>query len=98
MGETEMVDEPVLSDAKSDDVLAVGIAYATPQRQVWQDLEVPNGCTVRQVIELSGILDQFPDIDIETQKVGIFGKLAKLEQAVEEGDRVEIYRPITCDP
>ena len=40
----------------------------------------------------------FPHIDLATQKVGIFGKIAKLDTALRLGDRVEIYRPITCDP
>ena len=40
----------------------------------------------------------FPHIDLETQKVGVFGKLVKLDAALRPGDRVEIYRPITCDP
>ena len=61
-------------------------------------LEVPDSSTVRQAIELSGILERFPTIDLETQKVGIFGKLTKLDAVLENGNRVEIYRPITADP
>jgi len=57
-------------------------------------LEVPDGSTVQQVIEYSGLLTRFPQIDLDTQRVGIFSKLAK----VAEGDRIEIYRPITADP
>ena len=44
------------------------------------------------------MLNQFPDIDLKTQKVGIFGRIAKLNKVLEDGDRVEIYRPITADP
>ncbi len=61
-------------------------------------LEVPDGSTVRQALELSGILERFPTIDLETQKVGIFGKLTKLDAVLENGNRVEIYHPITADP
>ena len=61
-------------------------------------LEVPDGSTVQQVIEYSGLLTRFPQIDLDTQRVGIFGKLAKLTAKVAEGDRIEIYRPITADP
>jgi putative ubiquitin-RnfH superfamily antitoxin RatB of RatAB toxin-antitoxin module len=53
---------------------------------------------VRDVIAQSGLLKQFPEIDIDTQKVGIFGKLTKLDAVVEDGSRIEIYRPITADP
>jgi uncharacterized protein len=61
-------------------------------------LEVPDGSTVRVAIELSGILKQFPEIDLDRQKVGIFGKLTKLNAPIEEDTRIEIYREITADP
>jgi uncharacterized protein len=76
----------------------VGVAYADKFRRVWLKLEVPDGSTVREAIEFSGILAQFPEIDLETQKVGVFGKLVRLDARVEEGARVEIYREITADP
>jgi len=77
----------------------VSIAYAGARKRVWLKLEVPEQSTVEEVIRLSGILEKFPEIDLEQQKVGIFGKLIKdLGTAVEEGNRVELYRPITADP
>ena len=76
----------------------VGVAYADKFKKVWLKLEVPNGSTVRETIEHSGLLMQFPEIDLSTQRVGIFGKLTKLTATVAEGDRVEIYRNITADP
>jgi uncharacterized protein len=76
----------------------VGIAYANKKKQVWLKLEVPDGSTVRDAIDHSGILKQFPEIDLENQKVGIFGKLSKLDAVIEDGARIEIYRPITADP
>lgn len=76
----------------------VGVAYADKFKQVWLKLEVPDNSTVREAIEHSGILKQFPDIDLEKQKVGVFGKLIRLNAKVEEGSRIEIYREITADP
>ena len=76
----------------------VGVAYADKFKQVWLKLEVPDESTVRQAIEHSGLLEQFPEIDLENQKVGIFGKVTKLDAKVAEGSRIEIYRPITADP
>jgi len=76
----------------------VGVAYADKFKQVWLKLEVPDDSTVHDAIEHSGILAQFPDIDLERQKVGVFGKISKLNAKVEEGARVEIYREITADP
>jgi putative ubiquitin-RnfH superfamily antitoxin RatB of RatAB toxin-antitoxin module len=76
----------------------IGIAYADKFKQVWLKLDVPEGSTVRQAIEKSGLLEQFPEINLEKQKVGIFGKITRLDAPLEEGNRVEIYRPITADP
>ncbi len=78
--------------------MKVGVCYATPGKQAWLTVEVPEGATVQQAIEASGILETFPEIDLSTQRVGIFSKFAKLDQVVEEGARIEIYRPITADP
>ncbi len=76
----------------------VGICYAEADRQVWLRLETPEGSTVEQAIRHSGILKRFPEIDLQIQKIGIFGKLVKLDAQVKEGDRIEIYRPIIADP
>lgn len=76
----------------------VGVAYADKFKQVWLKLEVPDDSTVREAIEHSGILDQFPEIDLESQRVGIFGKVTKLAAKVSDGQRIEIYREITADP
>jgi len=65
---------------------------------MWLNIEVPESTTVKEAIERSGILKQFPHIDLEAQKVGIFGKLAKLDAPLKPGDRVEIYRGIIADP
>jgi putative ubiquitin-RnfH superfamily antitoxin RatB of RatAB toxin-antitoxin module len=76
----------------------VGIAYADKFRQVWLKLDVPEGSTVQDAIARSGLLEQFPEIDLGKQKIGVFGKLTRLDAVLEEGARVEIYRPITADP
>lgn len=76
----------------------IGVCYAEADRQLWMRIDVPDGSNVGQAISLSGILQQFPEIDLEQQKVGIFGKLTKLDVEIKEGDRIEIYRQITADP
>ncbi|MCF7983143.1 MAG: RnfH family protein [Thiohalocapsa sp.] len=76
----------------------IGVAYADKFKRTWLKLDVPDGSTVRDAIERAGLLQQYPDIDLETQRIGIFGKFTKLDARVKEGDRVEIYRPITADP
>jgi putative ubiquitin-RnfH superfamily antitoxin RatB of RatAB toxin-antitoxin module len=76
----------------------IGVAYADKFKQIWLKLEVPDDSTVHQAILQSGLLEQFPEIDLDKQKVGIFGKVTKLDAKLEEGSRIEIYRPITADP
>ena len=76
----------------------VGVAYTEPDVQFWVRIEVPEGSTLHDAIQRSGLLERFPHIDLNAQKVGIFGKLAKLNAEIKDGDRVEVYRPITTDP
>ena len=78
--------------------MQVGIVYSENVQQIWLTIEVPDDATVNDAIARSGILDMFPHIDLATQKVGIFGRIVKPDAALRAGDRVEIYRPITCDP
>jgi len=76
----------------------VGVCYAEAERQLWMRLEVPDDSTIAEIIKLSGVLLRYPEINLESQKVGIFGKIAPLDTPVKDGDRVEIYRQITVDP
>jgi len=76
----------------------VGVCYAEVDRQLWMRLEVPDNSTIEEAIKLSGVLKLYPEINLVSQKVGIFGKIAALDTPVKDGDRVEIYRQITADP
>jgi putative ubiquitin-RnfH superfamily antitoxin RatB of RatAB toxin-antitoxin module len=78
--------------------LLVEVAHAMPRRQLILELRVVEGTTVEQAIRASGILEQFPDIDLKSGKVGIFGKPCKLTDILTNGDRIEIYRPLIADP
>jgi len=78
--------------------MKISVTYAEPTQQKWIDLEVPEETTAEEAIQLSGLLQQFPEINLEENKFGVFGKVVKAAQALKEGDRVEIYRPITADP
>jgi putative ubiquitin-RnfH superfamily antitoxin RatB of RatAB toxin-antitoxin module len=78
--------------------IRIQICYLTPQTQTVLDVDVPYGVSVAQALRLSGILQRHPEIDITTQKLGVFGKLRGLEERVHAGDRLEIYRPLSVDP
>jgi putative ubiquitin-RnfH superfamily antitoxin RatB of RatAB toxin-antitoxin module len=78
--------------------IPVEIAYALPSQQIILKLHVEAGATAEQAIRVSGILEKFPEIDLEQNKIGIFGKLSKPDSVLREHDRVEIYRPLIADP
>jgi len=78
--------------------IEVEVAYATPEKQVILTVDAEPGVTIEEAIVASGILAQFPEIDLAKNKVGIFGKAGKLDQKMAAGDRVEIYRPLIADP
>lgn len=84
--------------AAADAMIRVEVAYARPDQQAVLPVELPAGATLEQAIIQSRILEQFPELDLKTAKVGVFGKLGKLSATLRNGDRVEIYRPLIADP
>ena len=76
----------------------VEIAYALPTQQVIIPVKLTEGMTAETAIKQSGILDKFPEIDLNVNKIGLFGKLNKLDVELRHLDRVEIYRPLIADP
>lgn len=82
----------------AEPVIPIEVAYARPEEQLILQLKVPTGTTALQAIDLSGIVQRFPEIDMTNLKLGIFGKLKKPDQVLASGDRVEIYRKLIADP
>jgi putative ubiquitin-RnfH superfamily antitoxin RatB of RatAB toxin-antitoxin module len=82
----------------SDAEMKVEVVYALPEKQTLLALEVPVGTTVIEAVRASGILDAHPQIDIANAKLGIFGRMAKSDEVLQPGERVEIYRPLKADP
>jgi putative ubiquitin-RnfH superfamily antitoxin RatB of RatAB toxin-antitoxin module len=80
------------------DSINIDVAYATPEKQVIRAVNVDAGTTLGAAIVQSGIMVDFPDLELEDAKVGIFGKAAAMTTVLSEGDRVEIYRPLIADP
>ena len=78
--------------------MEVEVVYALPDEQVLLKVQVKRGATLRDAIEASGVLSRFPQIDLARDAVGVFGKIAKLDDRLNAGDRVEIYRPLVMDP
>jgi hypothetical protein len=79
--------------------MRIEIVYALADKQLILPLNVPEGTTLGQAVQESGMLRQYPELDLGGRnKVGIWSKLVKLDAALREGDRVEIYRPLIADP
>ncbi|MEN9681351.1 MAG: Persistence and stress-resistance antitoxin PasI [Pseudomonadota bacterium] len=78
--------------------IRVEVAYALPERQEIVSLDVEEGCSLNEAILRSGILERFPEIDIAQDAAGVFGQVMPGSHILREGDRVEIYRPLTADP
>ncbi len=79
-------------------MLRVQVCYALPDSAFVTDLSLPAGATLQHAIKSSGLLQQYPDIDLASQKAGIFGKVKPAETVLRDGDRVEVYRPLQADP
>lgn len=80
------------------ETINVEVAYALPEKQLILPVNVDVGTTVGGAIVQSGVMMEFPELDVENSEVGIFGKLVKMETVLQDGDRVEIYRPLIADP
>jgi putative ubiquitin-RnfH superfamily antitoxin RatB of RatAB toxin-antitoxin module len=80
------------------DPISVEVAFALPATQRLIALEVPVGTTAREAVEKSGIVNEFPQIDIAAAALGVFSRRVGADYTLQAGDRVEIYRPLIADP
>ena len=78
--------------------LQIEIAYAEPQRAVIKTLRLPAGACVADALRLAALDPDFSAVDFATSAIGIFGKLSRRDQLLRQGDRIEIYRPLSADP
>ncbi|MBF0126924.1 MAG: RnfH family protein [Magnetococcales bacterium] len=78
--------------------MKVAVAYAEAKRQLVLTVDVEAGATAGEAVRKSGILSRMPHLDLNVNKLGIFSKLVTVDQVLNEGDRVEIYRPALGKP
>jgi putative ubiquitin-RnfH superfamily antitoxin RatB of RatAB toxin-antitoxin module len=78
--------------------MKIEVVYALPHKTELIKLDLPEGSTVLQAVEASGLLAKYPDIDVKKNKFGVYAKLAKVDSVLRERDRIEIYRPLIADP
>jgi putative ubiquitin-RnfH superfamily antitoxin RatB of RatAB toxin-antitoxin module len=80
------------------DCITVEVVCATSARQLLRRVQLPAGSSVIQAVEQSGILQEMPDVPFDSSRLGIFSRRVAADDLLQDGDRVEIYRPLTSDP
>lgn len=82
----------------AEQMISVEVVYAAVDRQALLSISVPIGTTVRQALLRADVTSAFPELDVTHCPVGIFGKVVDGERVLENGERIEIYRPLLADP
>ncbi|NOH84661.1 RnfH family protein [Vibrio sp. 03-59-1] len=80
------------------DMIHVEVVYALPHEQRVFNLVVNRNMTVEEIVQQSGVLALYPEIDLAKNKLGVFSRNIKLDATVRDKDRIEIYRPLLADP
>ncbi len=88
----------LLKSMANADEIAIEVVYALPEQAYLIPLKVKAATTIGQAIDLSGLLQRCPEVDLNQNKVGIYGRLKELDTVLHAGDRVEIYRQLKVDP
>ena len=82
----------------SEEMLHIEVVYALPHEQQVFKVMARANTTVKEIIQSSGVLAAYPEIDLNQNKVGVYARQVKLDSTVNNGDRIEIYRPLIADP
>jgi putative ubiquitin-RnfH superfamily antitoxin RatB of RatAB toxin-antitoxin module len=91
---TEEEFQMMMADLGDPMQLTIEVVYAREDIQFIKEVQVPRGATIEDGIAVCGILEEFPEIDLGNNKVGIYGAIKPPGEALHDGDRIEIYRPV----
>ncbi len=78
--------------------ISIEVVFALSERQRLVTVALASGATAREAVDKSGIAREFPQQDFSACRLGIWGRLIEDSQLLQDGDRVEIYRPLNIDP
>ena len=87
-----------MTELQIKNYIIVEVAYALPEKQTLLAIDFEEGLTVKDAIIQSAILEEYPEINLDGVKVGLFGKFTTMDAVLRDKDRVEIYRPLLADP
>jgi putative ubiquitin-RnfH superfamily antitoxin RatB of RatAB toxin-antitoxin module len=79
-------------------MIRVEVVYALPEKQFLVELEVNDTTSAIEAIRRSGLFKLFPELEQQDLEIGIYSKTVTPDAGLKDGDRVEIYRPLTIDP
>lgn len=78
--------------------MKISVVYALPDRQIVRELELPIGATAALALRESGLLKELPNINPASIPLGIYGMAVSADTLLQDGDRLEIYRPLNIEP
>ena len=82
-----------------DKLIQVTVAYSPAARQVHEiTLTLPAGSSVADALGASALMARFPELASNPPAVGVWNRKADSNQALQDQDRVEVYRPLKVDP
>jgi putative ubiquitin-RnfH superfamily antitoxin RatB of RatAB toxin-antitoxin module len=82
----------------AEGVITIEVVYADAYRQHVRRVEIPEASTVMDAITASGIAEVVPVGAMAGDRLGIFSRRVSADHPLQQGDRVEIYRPLALDP
>ena len=93
---TEDQFQSLMADSTSAATITVEVVYVTNDKQIILEAQVPRGANIEDAVVLSGLLEQCSEVDLAKNKFGLYGMIKPLSETLTDGDRVEIYRPVTA--
>ncbi len=77
--------------------LHIRLCYLQEKQKIIKDIVLPLNTTIERAIMASGILSMYPEINLDKLPVGVYGRRRPLNTLLNDGDRIEIYRPVKKD-
>ncbi len=77
---------------------SIEVCHATPEGVFLETVRAPDAARVREIIDASDLRRRFPAATVEEGNVGIFSRKVSLDHCPADGDRIEVYRPLTLTP
>jgi len=87
-----------INDSGDVEKITIEVVYGVPHKQKILTVLVDDSSTVEQGIIASGVIELFPEIDLTVNKVGVWNRVVKLTEILNDLDRIEVYRPLIADP